>query len=261
MSVPHGSLIVNADDWGRDSDTTTRIFECAGPGGVSAVSAMVFMADSERAAALARAHGIEAGLHLNFTTPFTAPAVPARLVRCQQKIARFLRCHRLATAVFNPALAHAFAYAVGAQRDEFRRLYGADPVHVDGHHHMHLCANVLCGRLLPSGALVRRSFSFAPDEKSAMNRFYRAGVDRILARRHRLTDYFFSLAPLAPAVRVRRICALASRFTVELETHPVQPDEYRFLRDAEILRQGTPVRIVAPSSLRLEAATVHATAS
>jgi hypothetical protein len=257
MSVTQGSLIVNADDWGRDAVTTARILECAGPGGVSAVSAMVFMADSERAAAIAREHRIEVGLHLNFTTPFTADAVPACLVRCQQEIARYLRRHRFAPAVFNPALTRAFAYAVGAQQDEFRRLYGADPIHVDGHHHMHLCANVLLGGLLPSGALVRRSFSFAPNEKGRVNRMYRATVDRILARRHRLTDLFFSLAPLAPSARVRRICALAAVFTVELETHPVNPDEYRFLRDAGILQQGAPLRIVSPSTLRPEAATIQ----
>jgi hypothetical protein len=32
---------------------------------------MVFMEDSERAAARTREHGIEAGLHLNFTMPFS----------------------------------------------------------------------------------------------------------------------------------------------------------------------------------------------
>ena len=74
-----GFLIVNADDWGRDAETTDRIFECVVPGAVSSVSAMVFMQDSERAAGIAREHGIEAGLHLNFTTPFSAPGTPAPL--------------------------------------------------------------------------------------------------------------------------------------------------------------------------------------
>ena len=35
------------------------------------VSAMVFMEDSERAASIARADAIDAGLHLNFTTAFS----------------------------------------------------------------------------------------------------------------------------------------------------------------------------------------------
>src|SRR5437762_3797838 len=58
---PHrtGLLIVNADDWGRDLYTTGRILDCCARGVVSSVSAMVFMEDSERAAAMALQLGIE----------------------------------------------------------------------------------------------------------------------------------------------------------------------------------------------------------
>src|ERR1700758_5164513 len=45
-----GILIINADDWGRDHETTQRILECTLRGTVSSASAMVFMEDSERAA-------------------------------------------------------------------------------------------------------------------------------------------------------------------------------------------------------------------
>src|SRR6266853_755277 len=43
--VPHraGSLIVNADDWGRDPYTTDRILDCSARGVVSSVSAMVLL--------------------------------------------------------------------------------------------------------------------------------------------------------------------------------------------------------------------------
>src|SRR2546426_10477618 len=47
-----GLLIMNADDWGRDRQTTDRTFECVLRGTVSSVSAMVFMEDSERAATI-----------------------------------------------------------------------------------------------------------------------------------------------------------------------------------------------------------------
>src|SRR4029077_20103780 len=63
-----GVLIINADDWGRSQETTDRIAECVAHGAVSSVSAMVFMEDSERSAVIARERGIDAGLHLNFTT-------------------------------------------------------------------------------------------------------------------------------------------------------------------------------------------------
>ena len=121
-----------------------------------------------------------------------------------------------------------------AQIDEFRRLYGTEPVRFDGHHHMHLCANVLAQHLLPAGSIVRRNFSFEPDEKGYLNRLYRRRIDRRLARRHRVADFFFSLPPLEPPSRVARIVALARDHVVEVETHPVNPDEYRFLVEGRL---------------------------
>ena len=58
---------------------------------------------------------------------------------------------------------------------------------------MHLCANLLLSNLIPAGMKIRRNFSFWPGEKSWLNRAYRSLVDRWLARRYRLTDYFFDL--------------------------------------------------------------------
>jgi hypothetical protein len=118
---------------------------------------------------------------------------------------------------------------VVAQVEEFRRLYGVSPERVDGHHHMHLCANVLLAGLLPAGTIARRNFSFQAGEKSWGNRLYRSLLDRILARRHRLTDFFFPLPPLEPVERLQRIFSLARTRVVELETHPVNPAEYAFL--------------------------------
>jgi hypothetical protein len=145
--------------------------------------------------------------------------------------------------VFNPALAKSFEYVVAAQIDEFRRLYGADPARLDGHHHMHLCANVLLRRLLPSGTLVRRNFSFKPGEKGVVNRTYRRLVDGRLSRRHRLADYLFSLAPLEPSSRLERIFSLARHHVVEMETHPVRAQEYSFLMGDEIFRRASGVRL------------------
>ena len=237
-----GLLIVNADDWGRDCETTDRILECTLRGAVSSVSAMVFMEDSDRAATLAREHGIDAGLHLNFTTSLSAPAVPPRLLERLGQVAHYLRRHRLAGAVFNPALVRSFEYLVAVQIDEYHRIYGRDAERLDGHHHMHLCANVLLQRLLPRGTIVRRNFTFEAGEKGLCNRTYRKAVDRSLARRHRLRDFFFSLPPLDSG-RLKRIYSLAQRFVVEVETHPVQPNEYRYLAGGEIFKQigGVPI--------------------
>jgi len=229
-----GRLIVNADDWGQDTHTTDTILNCAMGKAVSSVSAMVFMEDSARAATIARERGTDVGLHINLTSRFTASGCSAVLVAHQQKVSRYLRWHRLAQVVFHPGLVNSFHYVVSAQLDEFFRLYGAAPDRLDGHHHMHLCANVLLQGLLPSGTLVRRNFSFHPGQKSLWNRMYRRLVDYQLSKRHRLVDLFFSLAPLEPPDRLREIISLAERFVVEVETHPVNQKEYHFLLNGGI---------------------------
>jgi hypothetical protein len=245
QDVIQGALIINADDWGRDRETTDRTLECVVRSAISSVSAMVFMADSERAAAMAQAQGIDAGLHLNLTTPFSSPDCPSQLLEQELRISRHLRRHRFSQAVFHPGLVGSFEYVASAQYEEFCRLYGAAPKRLDGHHHMHLCANMLIEGLVPPGMIVRRNFSFQPGEKGLINRFYRQVVDRLLARRHRLTDFFFSLAPLEPPGRLRRVFTLARQFVVEVGTHAIKPEEYRFLAGGEIFR-WTGGRQIAP---------------
>lgn len=244
-----GVLIVNADDWGRDRRTTSRILDCVVHGAVSAVSGMVFMDDSERAASIARERSIDTGLHLNVTLPFSARYCPEPLLKHQGRLVRYLRRHPLARVLYHPGLIQSFEYVVAAQLDEFHRLYGRGPERIDGHHHMHLCANVQFQRLLPAGTLVRRNFSFQRGEKSVWNRLYRRLVDGMLSRRHQLVDYLFPLAPLEPAGRLQGIFSLAREFIVEVETHPVNRQEYRFLVRGEIFRRAHDVRIAPPSSL------------
>src|ERR1700756_3147095 len=128
----HGLLVINADDWGRNRETTDCTLECVQRGTISSVSAMVFMQDSERAAGIAREQEIDAGLHLNFTTPFSAANCPARLVQHQQKIAQCLTRHRLAQALFHPTLMRSFEYVASAQLEQFCRLYGRTPERLYG---------------------------------------------------------------------------------------------------------------------------------
>lgn len=244
--VPHtGALIINADDWGLDRENTDRILECIFRETVSSVSAMVFMEDSDRAAAIARERGVDTGLHLNFTTPFTKVGTPTRLIGHQQRLSRYLRRHRLTRIVFHPGLTSSFQYVVAAQLDEFRRIYGKEPDRIDGHHHMHLCANVVLQSLMPSGTVVRRNFTFWPSEKGLCNRIYRRTVDRVLQRRHRLSDFFFALQLLGPPDLLQRVFSLARQFVVEVETHPVNPEEYRFLTEGEILHRTGDIPIAS----------------
>lgn len=231
------SLIINADDWGRDMETTDHILTCVLAGTVSSASAMVFMADSERGADLARQRNVDCGLHLNFTTPFCAPNCPSRLREHQIRVRHYLRSNRLAQTVYHPGLASSFKYVAESQIEEFERVFGGAPRRVDGHHHMHLCANVLFGRLLPAGTIARRNFSFRGSEKGRINRLYRTAIDCLLASRHELTDYFFSLPPLEPIARVDEIFSMARTSIVEVETHPVNPEEYRFLTGGHIVER------------------------
>lgn len=224
-----GRLIINADDWGYDEQTTNRTLDCFNHGALSSASGMVFMQDSERAAKIAVERGLDIGLHLNLSSPFSSSAIPAPLANHHQKVRAYLRSNRFAQLVYHPGLENSFEYVVARQFEEFARLYGTTPDRIDGHHHMHLCANVLFARLLPAGTMVRRNLSFAPGEKSWMNLRYRRWVDRKLAARHTLTDHFFSLSPVQPESRLRQIFLLAQQFLVEVEAHPVIPEEQRFL--------------------------------
>lgn len=230
-----GCIVVNADDWGRDSKTTQRALECIWKGSVSSVSAMVYMADSHRAADVAADNSIDAGLHLNLTDEFTDEAAPQSLRSHHEKIARYLRSGRFAQCLFHPGLTQSFEYVVRAQLDEFTRRYGAPPQRIDGHHHMHLCSNVAASSLLPRGTVVRRNFSFRPGEKSLANRLYRKAQDRLVGRRHYLMDYFFSIQPIE-AKRLEDIMALGRHSLVEIETHPINRDEYETLTSGDLSR-------------------------
>ena len=234
-AIAQGALILNADDWGFDRETTDRINECVASEVLSSVSAMVFMEDSERAAAIARERGVDAGLHLNFTAPFSGKGTPKQLAEHQLRLMKYLRANRLNQVIFHPGLTNSFQYVTEAQVTEFNRIYGSGPLRLDGHHHMHLCANVVFGKLIPAGTMVRRNFSFQQGEKSLVNRKYRAFVDRRLARRHSLADYLYPLAPLEPHERLQRIFSLSRHTFVEVETHPAVKEERRFLIGGEFL--------------------------
>jgi predicted glycoside hydrolase/deacetylase ChbG (UPF0249 family) len=222
-------LIVNADDWGRSRAETDAILQCHMRGRITSVSAMVFMQDSERAAELARENKVNVGLHLNFSQQFTGDRVSPALRNHHRSIVAFLTANKYSQLFYNPFLRTQSAYSCRAQLEEFGRLFGASPTHIDGHHHMHLCANVLFSRSIPGGMVVRRNFSFWPGEKSLLNRAYRGAVDRWLARRYRLTDYFFDLTQCMQENKLERVAALARSEEVELMTHPISPDEQAYL--------------------------------
>src|SRR6266436_9234499 len=97
-------LIINADDWGRSVAETDSALKYYKEATITSASAMVFMADSERAAELARENDLDVGLHLNFSEPFTGKNHSTDLNQCQRKIYRYLKGNKYAQLVYNPFL-------------------------------------------------------------------------------------------------------------------------------------------------------------
>jgi predicted glycoside hydrolase/deacetylase ChbG (UPF0249 family) len=221
-------LAVNADDWGRSRAETDAALHCHGKERITSVSAMVFMEDSERAAGLAKERNIDVGLHLNFSEPFSGNPNSA-VLEPHRKICAFLTQNKYAQLLYNPLLREAFVYSCRAQIKEFVRLYDGLPSHMDGHHHLHLCANVVLGHVIPPGTKIRRHFSFWPKEKSLLNRGYRSCVNWWLGRRYRLADYFFDLTQCIEEKKFYRVKTLAKSSDVELMTHPMIQSEMEYL--------------------------------
>jgi predicted glycoside hydrolase/deacetylase ChbG (UPF0249 family) len=240
-------LIINADDWGRSRMETDTALRCFQHGAITRVSAMVFMEDSERAADIAKTAGIDVGLHVNLTEAFVTSGPSSAIVDAQSRTARFLKSNKYAQLVYNPFLCEAFRHTYRAQADEFLRLYGKAPSHVDGHQHMHLCANMLIDGIIPIGQRVRRNFSFESGEKGWLNRNYRRLSDWWLKRRYQVTDYFFALSRAFNDAALNRMISFARRSSVELMTHPVVEREYALLltNSQEMTRQGVKLETYA----------------
>lgn len=222
-------LIVNADDLGRSRKETDLIVSCYEKRRITSSTVMVFMEDSARAAELTKDSGLDIGLHLNLTQPFNGEVRSDRLREYHRRVICFLSLNKYTVCIYNPALRAQFRYVFEAQLEEFERLYGRRPSHIDGHQHRHLCLNMLLDGVIPAEEKVRRSFSFWPGEKSKFNRAYRWTVDKLLTRRYKLADFFFSLEQCLEFNRMQRVVELSGKSVVELMTHPLNPKEYAYL--------------------------------
>ena len=243
-------LIINADDLGRSTTATDTALACYANGRITSTSAMVFMADSERAAREASRTGIAVGLHLNFSEAFSAQGVPETLRKDHERVRRFLTAHKYARLIYHPLLKREFQAMFTAQLAEFLRLYGKPPSHFDGHQHLHLTTNALVQRIFPAGSKVRRHFSFRRGEKGWVNRWYRGTADKFLRSRNRTTDYFFSISEYMTADGLARIIPLAEAFNVELMVHPERAAEYEFVMSDAYLVAVSQTRLGSYDDLR-----------
>jgi hypothetical protein len=244
-------LIITADDLGRDVAATESCIACHRKGAITSSSFMVFMADSERAAKLAVDENLETGLHINLVLPFDDPRIPSDLKKNQGSVVDYFGRGNWTQAIYNPLLVKALASAFDAQLAEYRRLFGREPAHFNGHKHFHLSLNVAFSGLIPSGSAVRRNFTFYEGGKGGLDRFYRLMIDRCyrrvidarLLKNHVSTDAFFSLSPVNDLPRLRNIIGLARTRSVELMAHPWSPGQEAFLAGQEFGQLITSVRL------------------
>lgn len=222
-------LIINADDLGRTEASTANILSCYGTGRITSASAMVYMRDSRRAAEAAVTVGLPTGLHLNLDLPFDGPGIGPRLAKGHSRVRKHLTRVKWAEVIYNPFLKKDFEYVFMSQFEEFIRLFGTEPEHIDGHHHRHLCANMLLDAIIPAGMHLRRNLTFEKGEKGGINRLYRKLADRWLARRYGCADAFFSIEPLQNEPRLVNILARACSAHVELMVHPERAEQFNYL--------------------------------
>jgi predicted glycoside hydrolase/deacetylase ChbG (UPF0249 family) len=211
---------------------------------------MVFMEDSKRAAELAVRENLETGLHINLVLPYDAPGVPESVRMSHSLAADHFRNGPWTQVVYNPFITKAVASTFHSQLDEYRRLFGKEPVYFNGHKHFHLSLNMIFGGVLPPGSAVRRSFTFEKREKTWLNRFYRRLVDAWLLKRHISTDAFFSLKPASDLTRLKRVISLAQTKNIELMAHPWSPDQFAFLTGSEFRLMIASARLVSFADLR-----------
>ena len=126
-------------------------------------------------------------------------------------------------------LTASFEYVVQAQLEEFERLYGKPPARIDGHHHMHLCANVLCQE--SAAAWLYRS------QEPHLQVWRKNVAEQALSTQRKTSAWHggtvlriisMTCIPLSRHARLRKIFALGARFNVEIETHPIRDEEYDF---------------------------------
>lgn len=241
-----GLLIINADDWGITAPTTDAIASCFRQGAISSATGMVWMADSERAATIAREEGWPIGLHLNLIEPFTDSRVPERVAATQRRVVERLRGAGTGAQLYHPSWRGDFEQTIADQLARFHESYGRAPTHVDGHQHMHLALNALLARALSPVGRCRRPFSLRASEATPARRAVRAVLAALVRLRFTTTDRFVSVRALSPRLGARADAdglARAAQQSIEVMVHPGWDDEFALLTSAEWRSQVEPHRL------------------
>lgn len=224
-------LIVSANDWGGNARSTDAIAECFLSHRITTATAMVYMADSERAATVAHAGDWSMGLHLNLTQRFDSTVTPPDVRERQARVVRHFASLRLRRWTASPLAWRLVEESVNDQLQRFRVLYDHEPTHVDGHNHVQACPDVFLSRALGRHTPLRGAQTPAGRRRSPGN-LVRAARTTLVRRRFVTPDYFFSIRNIHPAfggVGLTRVLELADHASVEIMVHPGFPDEHRLL--------------------------------
>jgi len=211
------------------------IYSPVSPGrGYHSTSAMTFMADSERAADLARETQIPVGLHLNLDEKFTGPAIPSTLREHHQKIAAYLNARKWNQILYNPFLRNAFR--LWFFRPSGMNLSGFITKNHSGWMGIVTCIYVwICcyQERFRTGLKIRRNFTFYRGEKNPIIAFIGAwligGCNQLFMHRF----LFFSMKPIDLA-KLQRLVILSKTSDVDqLWCIPDGENEYLFLLSTE----------------------------
>jgi predicted glycoside hydrolase/deacetylase ChbG (UPF0249 family) len=226
VGATHGLLIVNADDFGLRPDITDAIIEVYRAARITSATAMVYMWDGARAAALAQEYGLPLGLHLNLTVDFRDPAAPSGARERQTRIVRYF-AGRGARHAYDPRVRRLVADCFRDQVEAFAATYGGEPTHFDGHQHIHVCPTVALSVPLAAIPRARAAHTYGRDERGPAKRLVRAAQNALLRHRFRIPAAFLDFDDVHPELGGSGLdrLAIARHAPVEIMTHPRRPGE------------------------------------
>ncbi|XP_028904888.1 carbohydrate deacetylase isoform X2 [Ornithorhynchus anatinus] len=252
MEEPRVKLVVTADDFGYCPRRNGGIVEAFLDGAVTSASLLVNGSAAVDAARLAQRHGIPTGLHLNLTegSSVSGAVGPGSSLRAAGGFLPGKLGLRQALQRGHLDLAEV-KLELEAQLALFRDLLGRDPLHVDGHQHVHVLPGVrrVFAQVLESHGI---QFTRVPAEpglarcdwlEPPLLDFYegvgadgRAAAGEFAQHGIRWPDAFFGLSTMGKHMSVGRLGAALERavgsvpdrgssgaVTVELMTHPGHP--------------------------------------
>lgn len=242
-------LIINADDWGMDKQTTDNILACFKNDRITSTTAMMFMEDTDRSAEFAKSHNISVGLHLNFTEAFTGIIKNDKLNSVHNRLCTYFRVNKFNQMLYNYRIVREIDYSFNSQYEEYFRIYQKTPTHIDGHHHMHLASSVIFSNIITKGLKLRKKFAIDDNRVSFINRLYSYVVNRYLNKHYVCTEYFYGVSHDTNETFLNFIVNKAQTYNVEIMTHPGIFQDYNYLLSDKYYNIISPVKRCSYKSL------------